>query len=112
MLGDTAVAINPEDERYLDLHGKTVQLPLMDREIPIILDDMADPKFGTGVVKVTPGARSQRLRSRHAATTCRMIQVIDEDAQDDRRRRARTPDSIASKPASAWSPISKSSGCS
>ena len=54
MLGDTAVAINPKDERYLDLHGKTVQLPLMDREIPIILDDLADPEFGTGVVKVTP----------------------------------------------------------
>ena len=54
MLGDTAVAINAKDERYLDLHGKTVQLPLMDREIPIILDDLADPKFGTGVVKVTP----------------------------------------------------------
>jgi valyl-tRNA synthetase len=54
MLGDTAVAINPKDQRYLDLHGKTVQLPLMDREIPVILDDLADPEFGTGVVKVTP----------------------------------------------------------
>jgi valyl-tRNA synthetase len=54
MLGDTAVAINARDERYFDLHGKTVQLPLMDREIPIILDDLADPQFGTGVVKVTP----------------------------------------------------------
>src|ERR1035438_6805333 len=54
MLGDTAVAINAKDARYLDLHGKTVQLPLMEREIPIILDDLADPKFGTGVVKVTP----------------------------------------------------------
>ena len=54
MLGDTAVAINPEDERYFDLHGKKVLLPLMNREIPIILDDMADPEFGTGVVKVTP----------------------------------------------------------
>jgi valyl-tRNA synthetase len=54
MLGDTAVAINPADPRYLDLHGKTVILPLMDREIPIILDELADPKFGTGVVKVTP----------------------------------------------------------
>ena len=42
------------DERYLDLHGRTVQLPLMDREIPIILDDIADPEFGTGVVKITP----------------------------------------------------------
>jgi valyl-tRNA synthetase len=54
MLGDTALAINAKDERYLDLHGSTVQLPLMDREIPIILDDLADPEFGTGVVKVTP----------------------------------------------------------
>ena len=54
MLGDTAVAINARDERYRGLHGRTVQLPLMNREIPIILDDMADPQFGTGVVKVTP----------------------------------------------------------
>jgi valyl-tRNA synthetase len=54
MLGDTAVAINAKDARYFDLHGKTVMLPLMDREIPVILDDLADPKFGTGVVKVTP----------------------------------------------------------
>src|SRR5215469_9528123 len=54
MLGDTAVAINAKDSRYLDLHGKTVQLPLMDREIPIILDDLADPEFGSGAVKVTP----------------------------------------------------------
>ncbi|MBV9743764.1 MAG: valine--tRNA ligase, partial [Acidobacteriia bacterium] len=54
MLGDTAVAINAKDTRYLDLHGKTVQLPLMDREIPIILDDLADPEFGSGAVKVTP----------------------------------------------------------
>jgi valyl-tRNA synthetase len=54
MLGDTAVAIHPEDPRYFHLHGKTVRLPLMDREIPIILDPMADPQFGTGVVKITP----------------------------------------------------------
>ena len=54
MLGDTAVAINETDTRYLDLHGKTVQLPLMDRAIPIVVDDLADPEFGTGVVKVTP----------------------------------------------------------
>ncbi len=54
MLGDTAVAVNPRDERYRNLHGKTVVLPLMNREIPIILDEIADPEFGTGVVKVTP----------------------------------------------------------
>lgn len=54
MLGDTAVAVNPKDERYRDLHGKSVVLPLMNREIPIITDEVADPQFGTGVVKVTP----------------------------------------------------------
>ena len=54
MLGDTAVAINPHDERYKHFHGKTVHLPLMQREIPIIVDEFADPAFGTGVVKVTP----------------------------------------------------------
>ncbi|MGD0580987.1 MAG: valine--tRNA ligase, partial [Bryobacteraceae bacterium] len=54
MLGDTAVAIHPEDERYRDLHGRTVTLPLMNREIPVICDTLADPQFGTGVVKVTP----------------------------------------------------------
>jgi valyl-tRNA synthetase len=55
MLGDTAVAIHPEDERYQGLAGKTVRLPLTDREIPIIADaELVDPKFGTGVVKVTP----------------------------------------------------------
>jgi len=54
MLGDTAVAVNPRDERYRDLHGGSVLLPLMDRQIPIILDELADPEFATGVVKVTP----------------------------------------------------------
>ncbi|HEX5435281.1 MAG TPA: valine--tRNA ligase, partial [Candidatus Angelobacter sp.] len=54
MLGDTAVAVNPKDPRYLDLHGKRVILPLLDREIPIILDELADPEFGSGAVKVTP----------------------------------------------------------
>jgi valyl-tRNA synthetase len=54
MLGDTAVAVNPKDKRYLDLHGKTVRLPLMDRDIPVVADEVADPEFGTGVVKVTP----------------------------------------------------------
>jgi valyl-tRNA synthetase len=54
MLGDTAVAMNARDERYLDLHGMSVILPLVEREIPIVLDDMADPEFGTGVVKITP----------------------------------------------------------
>ncbi len=54
MLGDTAVAVHPEDERYAHLVGKTVILPLMNREIPVIADDYVDKDFGTGVVKITP----------------------------------------------------------
>ncbi|MEB3178472.1 MAG: valine--tRNA ligase, partial [Nostocaceae cyanobacterium] len=54
MLGDTAVAVNPDDERYKDLIGKTLTLPIMNREIPIIADELVDPSFGTGCVKVTP----------------------------------------------------------
>jgi valyl-tRNA synthetase len=54
MLGDTAIAVNPRDQRYTKLVGKNVVLPLMEREIPIIADDFADPQFGSGAVKVTP----------------------------------------------------------
>jgi len=54
MLGDTAVAVNPKDKRYKNLIGKTLILPLMNREIPVIGDEFVDPKFGTGAVKVTP----------------------------------------------------------
>ncbi len=54
MLGDTAVAVNPRDERYAHLHGRKVKLPLVGREIPIIFDELAQPEFGTGAVKVTP----------------------------------------------------------
>ncbi len=54
MLGDAAVAVNPEDERYRDLIGKTIELPLTMREIPIIADEYVDQTFGTGAVKITP----------------------------------------------------------
>ncbi len=54
MLGDTAVAVNPADKRYESLVGKTVVLPLVGREIPIVADDYVDMEFGTGVVKITP----------------------------------------------------------
>jgi len=54
MLGDTAVAVHPEDERYQHLVGKTVKLPLTDREIPVIADEYVDKEFGTGCVKITP----------------------------------------------------------
>lgn len=80
MLGDTAVAIHPLDSRYAHLHGKTVMLPLMDREIPIILDSLADPEFGTGVVKVTPAHDPNDFEAgkRHNLPK---IQVIGEDAK-------------------------------
>ncbi len=55
MLGDTAIAVHPDDERYKDLVGTTVQVPIVHREIPIIADEGVDPNFGTGAVKVTPG---------------------------------------------------------
>ena len=54
LLGDTAVAVNPDDERYKDIVGKMLKLPLTDREIPVIADEYVDREFGTGCVKITP----------------------------------------------------------
>jgi valyl-tRNA synthetase len=80
MLGDTAVAIHPRDARYLRLHGGTVMLPLMHRSIPIILDELADPEFGTGVVKVTPAhdANDFEAGKRHNLPK---IKVINEEGR-------------------------------
>ena len=80
MLGDTAVAVNPADERYKHLHGKKVRLPLMDREIPIILDELANPEFGTGAVKVTPAHDPNDFQAglRHLLP---QISVMDEHAR-------------------------------
>ena len=80
MLGDTAVAINALDERYQHLHGTTITLPLMNREIPIILDDMANPEFGSGAVKITPAHDPNDFEAgrRHNLP---LIQVIDRDAR-------------------------------
>ena len=55
MLGDTAVAVNPQDDRYAGWVGKKLILPLINRTIPIVADEAIDPAFGTGAVKVTPG---------------------------------------------------------
>jgi valyl-tRNA synthetase len=79
MLGDTAVAVNEKDERYKHLHGKKVLLPLLNREIPIITDDLAQPEFGTGAVKVTPAHDPNDFEAgkRHNLP---QIEVIDEDA--------------------------------
>ena len=54
MLGDTAVAVNPADERYKDLGGKNVSRPLLDKPIPVVADEYVDMEFGTGAVKITP----------------------------------------------------------
>jgi valyl-tRNA synthetase len=80
MLGDTAVAVNPNDPRYSDLAGTTATLPLMNRDIPIIFDEVADPQFGTGVVKVTPAHDPNDLEAgkRHNLPH---IKVIGEDAR-------------------------------
>jgi valyl-tRNA synthetase len=78
MLGDTAVAVNPKDERYQDLIGKTLTLPIMNREIPIIADEHVDPEFGTGCVKVTPAhdPNDFQMGQRHQLP---MINIMNKD---------------------------------
>ena len=80
MLGDTAVAVNPNDERYRTLIGKTVTLPLVGREIPIIADEHVDPAFGTGALKVTPAhdANDFEIAARHGLDA---VNVIGEDGR-------------------------------
>ena len=80
MVGDTAVAVNPKDGRYKNLIGKIAILPLVNREIPIIADNLVDPKFRTGAVKVTPGhdLADYEISLRHNLP---MIQVIDEEGK-------------------------------
>ena len=80
MLGDTALAVHPDDARYRHLHGKRAILPILHREIPIILDTIVDPAFGTGVVKVTPAhdPNDFEVGKRHHLP---FIKVIGEDAR-------------------------------
>jgi valyl-tRNA synthetase len=79
MLGDTCVAVHPDDERYAALVGATVVLPLMDREIPIVADDYVDPAFGSGAVKVTPAhdPNDFEIGERH---DCAKINIMNADA--------------------------------
>ena len=79
MLGDTAVAVNPDDERYTHLVGKTVKLPFVDREIPIIADSYVDKEFGTGVVKITPAhdPNDFQVGQRHNLP---LINIMNDDA--------------------------------
>ncbi len=80
MLGDVAVAVHPEDERYTHLIGKTIDLPLTDRKIPVIADDYVDPEFGSGCVKITPAHdfNDYDIGKRHDLP---MITVLDFDAK-------------------------------
>ncbi|MBP6534508.1 MAG: valine--tRNA ligase, partial [Arenimonas sp.] len=80
LLGDTAVMVHPEDERYMHLVGKTVKLPLTEREIPIIADAYVDRDFGTGVVKVTPAHdfNDYAVGQRHGLP---MINILTPDAR-------------------------------
>ena len=80
MLGDTGVAVSPKDERYADLVGKTLILPIVGREIPVVADDFVDPEFGTGAVKVTPAhdPNDYQMGRRHKLP---QVKVIDQHAR-------------------------------
>ena len=80
MLGDSAVAVHPEDERYQALIGQTIKLPLVDREIPIIADDYVDPEFGSGCVKITPAHdfNDYAMGQRHGLE---IINILTDSAQ-------------------------------
>ena len=84
MLGDTAVAVHPDDERYRDLVGRRVVLPLADREIPVVADDYVDPEFGSGCVKITPAHdfNDYQVGRRHGLET---INVMNPDASLNRQ---------------------------
>jgi valyl-tRNA synthetase len=80
MLGDTAVAVHPDDERYRHLVGRTVLLPIVNRQIPVVADEHVDPTFGTGAVKVTPAhdPNDFEIGQRHQLP---MPSILDEDAR-------------------------------
>lgn len=79
MLGDTAIAVHPDDERYADMVGRTVRHPFLDRELPVIADDWVDPEFGSGAVKITPASDPNDfdMAERHGLEA---ISVIEPDA--------------------------------
>ena len=80
MLGDTGVAVNPEDERYKDLIGKNLMLPIMNREIPVVADEYVEKEFGTGAVKMTPAhdPNDFEVARRH---NLKLIRVIADDGK-------------------------------
>ncbi|MFN7570407.1 MAG: valine--tRNA ligase [Betaproteobacteria bacterium] len=100
MLGDTAVMVNPEDERYTQLIGKRVKLPLAEREIPVIADAYVDREFGTGVVKVTPGHdfNDYAVGQRHGLATINVF-TLDATINDEAPAKYRGLDRFAAREA-------------
>ncbi|MGE5639501.1 MAG: valine--tRNA ligase, partial [Clostridia bacterium] len=83
MLGDVAVAVHPEDERYAKLIGKRLKLPIVNREIPLIADEYVDPQFGTGCVKITPGHdfNDYQVWERHRDKNLPLFSIFDLSAR-------------------------------
>ncbi len=100
MLGDVAVAVHPEDERYQALIGKTVKLPLCDREIPVIADDYVDREFGTGAVKITPAHdfNDWQVGARHKLTPITIL-TLDAKVNDAAPEKYRGLDRFAARKA-------------
>ena len=112
MLGDTGVAVHPDDERYRDLIGKTVRHPFDGRDLPIVADEAVDPAFGTGAVKVTPAHDPTDFEIAQRAA-CRSLNVLDAEA--------RINENAAPRSSTGWAGTtrgrrcersSRSSGCS
>ena len=109
MLGDTAVAVHPEDERFAGLQGRRVLLPVMGREIPIIADDVRGPRVRDRFREGDPGARSQGFRVRPAPRSP-ADQGHRRRRPHERERGTRTRDRTASPAARAWSSNSSAKG--
>ena len=86
ILGDTAVAVHPDDERYQKFIGRTVIVPILDREIPVIADEYVSMEFGTGALKITPGhdPNDYAIAQRHNLP---IISMLDTGREDQRERR-------------------------
>ncbi|HSE11911.1 MAG TPA: valine--tRNA ligase, partial [Rudaea sp.] len=100
MLGDVAVAVHPEDERYTALVGRTVRLPLCDRDIPVIADDYVDREFGTGAVKITPAHdfNDWQIGARHKLAP-RVVMTLDAKINDNAPEKYRGMDRFAARKA-------------
>ena len=90
ILGDTAVAVHPDDARYSALVGRRVRIPFVERDVPIIADAVVDPAFGTGAVKITPAHDHDDYETGPAPRPRRCSTILDDAARSRDRRRATT----------------------